>query len=322
MATLLVIGGSGFFGKSILDAFGRGLLRPWEIDRVIAVARNPKKLSLECPELLKEGVELLEADITSCDGVPFADYVIHAAASTDVKNYIQQPEWERQNILAGTHHYCDLAKKFHQKSKVVYASSGAYYGQQPNDLLQIEESYRPKDYDLMPEGKRAYAIAKRDAESAIINLGMDGLSVSIARCFAFVGRYLPRDQHFAIGNFIEDGLQGRRIEVKAQSKVYRSYLYSDDLVLWLMTIAAAANASCPIYNVGSNEAYEIREIAEKVAKRLKTKVGAREIVTKNIDRYVPSNRKAGQDLNLGVMTSLEAAIEKTIQGIRSAENKA
>jgi nucleoside-diphosphate-sugar epimerase len=322
MATLLVIGGSGFFGKSILDAFGSGLLKPWQIDRVIAMARNPQKLSLECPELIKEGVELLEADITSCDAIPFADYVIHAAASTDVKNYIQQPDRERKNILAGTHHYCELAKKFHRKSKVVYASSGAYYGQQPSDLLKIEESYQPEDYDLMPEGKRDYAVAKREAELAIKNLGMDGLSVSIARCFAFVGRYLPRDQHFAIGNFIEDGLQGRKIEVKAQSPVYRSYLYADDLVLWLMTIAAAANDACPIYNVGSNEAYEMREIAEKVAKRLKTKVAAREIVTNKIDRYVPSNRKAGQELNLGVTTSLEVAIEKTIQGIRSAEKKA
>jgi len=38
MPTLLVIGGTGFFGKSILDSFKRGALEKWGIDRVIAMS--------------------------------------------------------------------------------------------------------------------------------------------------------------------------------------------------------------------------------------------------------------------------------------------
>ena len=44
MTSLLVIDGSGFFGKSILDAFSRGLLAPWEVERVPVMARNATRL--------------------------------------------------------------------------------------------------------------------------------------------------------------------------------------------------------------------------------------------------------------------------------------
>ena len=79
MSTLLVIGGSGFFGKSILDMFQRGGLAQWNVDKVIAMSRNAKRLKIETPELVKGNVDLVELDITSTKYLPEADYVIHAA---------------------------------------------------------------------------------------------------------------------------------------------------------------------------------------------------------------------------------------------------
>ena len=40
MATLLIIGGTGFFGKSILDSYKRNHLARWKIDKVIIMSRN------------------------------------------------------------------------------------------------------------------------------------------------------------------------------------------------------------------------------------------------------------------------------------------
>lgn len=317
MASLLIIGGSGFFGKSILDAYKRGLLNPWGIDLIYVFARNADRLKEEAPELVGASIKLMNGDIASCKELPTADYVIHAAASTDAANYLSQPELEKKNIQAGTYNYCELAKKFHQNSRIVYCSSGAVYGQQPPDLDKIPEEYDGGLLADMSLTKQDYAAAKRDAEVAIINLGKEGLSVSIARCFAFVGPYLPRNKHFAIGNFIEDGIQGRHITIKAQHEVYRSYMHADDLVIWLMTIAASSSISCPLFNVGSDGAVEIRELAQKVASLFRVQINAAALISSvPMDRYIPNIAKAKNTLGLNLQFDLDGAISITAEKLR------
>ena len=317
MATLLVIGGSGFFGKSILDMFQRGELGRWNVDKVIAMSRSAKRLETEAPELVRGNVELVELDIATTNYLPEADYIIHAAASTDARNYLSAGEKERENIQAGTLNYCNLAKSVHKNSKILYVSSGAVYGTQPTDIGYLDETYQLNDPMDIPEGKRDYAVAKRDAEALIKELGAYEMNVSIARCFAFVGKYLPRDQHFAIGNFIADGLAGRAVAVKANHLVFRSYMYADDLVEWMMEILVNANPKCPIFNVGSEETVSISALAEKVADCFGSKVDAKNINVEKIDRYVPSTEKAFNELSLSCKLDLNQAIQKTLSIIRN-----
>jgi nucleoside-diphosphate-sugar epimerase len=315
MKTLLVIGGTGFFGKSILDAFGRGLLTPWNVTHVIAMSRHADALLKTAPQLVNKRVTLLSADISTTDNLPYADYVIHAAASTDVRDYTAQPEQARLNIQAGTYHYCELAKKFHAKSKIVYVSSGAVYGVQPQDVDKLDEYSVPQDLQNMDAGKQDYAAAKRDAELAIIQLGKDGLNVSIARCFALVGCWLPRGQHFAIGNFIDDVLNHRPITVKAQYKVYRSYMYADDLVEWLMTIVDHASPECPVYNVGSDQAILVGELASELSKKYSVRAEVPLITDAKIDRYIPSIAKAKSKLGLHLKYDLMTSVRETMKQI-------
>jgi len=316
MSTLLVIGGTGFFGKSILDSFRRGALEKWGVERVIAMSRNAERLRKEAPQLISSSVELYSADIATSTTLPAADIVIHAATSTDTAKYISRLSEVKEHNLAGMENFCDLAKTVHTKSKILYVSSGAVYGKQPISLSHISEEYIADDLSELPEGKREYAAAKCYAEDAIKNLGKSGLSVSIARCFAFVGPWLPRNQHYAVGNFIEDGLTGRPISVQARKKVYRSYMYPDDLVEWLMAIAADANALCPVYNVGSNQAVEIRTLAEIVAGEFNVDVQLPEITDSTIDRYIPSIDKAFHELGLTLHYDLISAIQQTIRSCK------
>jgi nucleoside-diphosphate-sugar epimerase len=319
MSILLVIGGTGFFGKSILDCFRRGGLEQWGIEHVIAMSRNAESLRKEAPQLISSGVELYSADITTTATLPAADIVIHAAASTDAARYLSRPLEEQQNIQAGTYNYCNLAKTFHASSKILYVSSGAVYGKQPACMTHIPEEYSASNLSELPDGKRDYAIAKCDAEKAIKNLSQQGLSVSIARCFAFVGPWLPRNQHFAIGNFIEDGLQGRPITVKARNKVYRSYMYADDLVEWMMTIALHASPECPVYNVGSDQAVLMGDVARLVANEFGVDAHVPDITEPDVDRYVPSIEKAKRELGLELRHELVSSICHTVCDIQRAQ---
>ncbi len=308
--TLLLIGGSGFFGKSFLDAHRRGLLEPWSIDRILVVARSASALRREHPRLVGAGVTLLDADAARVDELPAADFVLHAATSTDARRYAEDPKAECANMLAAVDNYARLAERYHRSSRIVFASSGAVYGQQPADLPELAEDFVPGDTGELDDGKRAYAEAKRLSEARIAALGGSGIRTAIARCFAFVGHYLPRDQHFAIGNFLADGLARRPIEVKARKAVYRSYMHADDLVRWLMTLAEAAGPEAPVFIVGSDEAMTMGEIAQVVADRFGVPAEVPAITDSAIDRYVPSIARARTELGLGLSYDLASAVHE------------
>ena len=315
MASLLIIGGSGFFGKSILDSYKRKLLKPWNIDKIIIMSRNPHQLSKDYPELISDGVEFFAGDVSTVNYLPYADFIIHAAASTDASRYLLNDQDEEENIILGTLNYCRLAEEFHKKSRIIFCSSGAVYGYQPESIKFLKESSLLGDVSKLDSVKRSYAYAKRDSEAAIQRLGQKNINVAIARCFSFVGRYLPRNQHFAIGNFIKNGANGSEIKVKAENLVYRSYMYADDLVDWLLTIADNSSSKCPIYNVGSDKEVEIRDLASLTSQIYNVNVKTVEINNNAIlDRYVPSLEKAKKELGLISNYGLKESILMSIEG--------
>jgi nucleoside-diphosphate-sugar epimerase len=286
MATLLVIGGSGFFGKSILDSFSRDGLKEWGVTKIIAASRNPDKLLQECPELITSNVELVTLDVSKPHVLPEADYIIHAAASTDAAQYLDNGEVEKQNIISGVNFFCDALKLIQNSPKVIFCSSGAVYGQQKgirglseNDIFTLS--------DELDVTKQLYCEGKREAEKIIIkfNGNHSEVAIKIARCFAFYGDYLPQNKHFAFGNFLSDAKLGNNINVLATKKVYRSYMHADDLVKSLLLIM---NAGEIIYNVGSDMFYELTEIAHIIAKKYNVSVNIHHYDRNGEDRYYPN----------------------------------
>ena len=80
--TLLVIGGTGFFGKSILDSFLRGKLKNFNINSVIIFARNIERFLNTYPEFnFPKKIQYVKGDIKTIESLPDADIVIHAATS-------------------------------------------------------------------------------------------------------------------------------------------------------------------------------------------------------------------------------------------------
>ena len=291
--SLLLIGGTGFFGKSILDSFIRGQLKDFYIKRVIVLARNIDKFFINHPNFKgQKNIEFIKGDIRTIQSLPSADIIIHAAASTNQINYKNNSNLERINIELGTSNYLKIAHKVHQKSKIVYCSSGAVYGKQPNHILKVKEDYPFQDLEDISLLKKDYTLGKRNAEKLILKSGEKGLNVSIARCFAFYGDYLPKEGHFAYGNFLNQAIQGKDIVIKAKNQVFRSYMHSDDLVKSLIKIAKQASPECPIYNVGSDKEISLFDLANKLASLYNVNVIKHQNIDFNtIDRYVPNTDK-------------------------------
>jgi dTDP-glucose 4,6-dehydratase len=144
---------------------------------------------------------------------------------------------------------------------------------------------------------------------------MYGIQTKIARCFAFVGPYLPLDIHYAIGNFIRDGLNGGPIVVSGDGTPYRSYLYAADLAIGLWTILFKGK-SCEPYNVGSENEISIAELAQTVAKCFEKSIEVKIAKTpqhgKPSERYMPSTKRAVL-LGLTSTVNVKQSISKTIK---------
>ena len=291
--TLFIIGGTGFFGKSILDSFLRGKLKSYDIDDVVVLARNIDRFLNIYPEFnFQRKIHYIKGDIKTIGKLPYADIVIHAATSTNQTHYKLNSSIERLNIELGASNYIKIAKKIHNNSKIVYCSSGAVYGKQPDHILKIKEDYPLQDLDEISLLKKDYALGKRNAEKLVLKSGEAGLNFSIARCFAFYGKYLPKDGHFAYSSFLESAKNGKDIIVNANHEVIRSYMHADNLVESLIKIALNSNPSCPIYNVGSDQAISIFDLAEEIAEKHDVKVIKKEQIDyDNVDRYVPNTDK-------------------------------
>jgi dTDP-glucose 4,6-dehydratase len=298
--SLLIIGGTGFFGKSILDSFKRGLLKEFNINKILVLARNTDKFKLEFPELICNDIEFINGDISTITTLPEVDFVIHAATSTNMNDYKSiSNNTGKNNIEKSITNYCRIALICHRKSKILYCSSGAVYGKQPLNIEKIDENFAFKDdlSDLSIE-KKFYCLGKRFAEKEIINLGKHGLSVSIARCFAFSGKYLPKDIHYAYGNFIDKAEKGQDIIVNAKGIVYRSYMEADELVLSLFEILQISSTKCPILNVGSDTIVTLEQLAKKIANEYNVNYSCPNLNNNIIlDRYVPNISKLKNLLN-------------------------
>jgi dTDP-glucose 4,6-dehydratase len=227
--------------------------------------------------------------------------------------------------VEGTRRMLALAQE-KRASRFLFTSSGAVYGRQPPELTHVSEDFcgGPDPLNVgsaYAEGKRAAellcAIAARSSAS-----GGPGLHVSIARCFTFVGPHLPLDVHFAIGNFIRDCVANEPIRIGGDGTPFRSYLYAADLVEWLFTILLCGESG-RAYNVGSEEAVSIRQLADRVADVAVTvwpDRGRPEVLMAKqpqpgqpSSRYVPNCRRAREELGLVPATSLDESIRLTMQ---------
>ncbi|MBE3144184.1 MAG: NAD(P)-dependent oxidoreductase [Planctomycetes bacterium] len=308
-------GGTGFVGCWLLESFA------WANDKLglnssaLVLTRNYEAFKEKAPHLANHpAIAFHPGDVRSFEfpGGQFA-FIIHGAAESSTNLNNEDPLAMFDVIVQGTRLVLDFAGRAGTK-KMLFISSGAVYGKQPGNMTHVPEEYQGAPDTTDPAS--AYAEGKRAGELLCsLYARSTGLQAKIARCFAFVGPYLPLDAHFAIGNFIRDGLRGEPIKVKGDGTPYRSYLYAADLAVWLWTILFRGE-SCVPYNVGSEHDLSIADLAGKVSscfpQPIRVHVAEKPVPGAPAERYVPSVRRAFKDLGLGQTTQLEQAVRNTI----------
>jgi len=307
---LLLTGGTGFFGCWLLESFVHANRALSLGASVVVLTRSPERFREKAPHLVHDSaVRLVAGDIRSFT-FPEGEfrYVIHGAADTSAQA-AEQPDVLLSTIVEGTRRVLEFAAA-HGTRRMLLVSSGAVYGAQPPEVTHIPETFIGG-----PELVAAYGEGKRAAElMAMLHTRQAGIECVTARCFAFVGPHLPLDGHFAIGNFIRDAIEGSPIRIHGDGTPMRSYLYAADLATWLWTMLFTA-PSGETYNVGSDEALSIAELARTVVEVLgvdsAVQIEREAVPGAPCERYVPSIAKAREQLGLRVGVGLRDSIRYT-----------
>ncbi len=283
---LLIIGGSGYLGQSFFDYINAGKLKKVRLSEIIIISRKRKKIKSSIK------ISYIVKNIKDIKRIPLTDYVIYAANS---KNNLEN--------LKGINNFVSLLTEKHKKSKILFTSSGAVYGSRnykkkfrEKDLVSFKKVSTFKGY------KKEYAKSKIIIEKKFKELGENGFNVSIARLFTFVGKRILTRNDFAITNLVKQAQNPKTkyLLLNSSKNVYRGYMHSEDLIRWIIKILINSSSKCEIYNVGSDEAITIKQLANLISKKFKKKISIKnkKISKDSIDYYVPSVSKIKKELNL------------------------
>jgi dTDP-glucose 4,6-dehydratase len=315
---LFITGGTGFFGRWMLESFLAANHRFALNTRATVLTRDPVRFQNSCPHLANHpAITLLQGDVRT---FPFPQgefsFVIHAAA--DVSAARGRDHADYFSLLAatfdGTRRTLDFASS-HGTRRFLMVSSGAVYGSQPLSLSHLPETYTGAPDPCLPQS--GYGEGKRASEALCAGYSSSaGLECAVARPFAFVGPHVALDQGFAIGDFIRCALASQPIIIRGDPTTTRSYLYAADLAVWLWTILFRAAPLRP-FNVGSDQAISLGALAEEVASVLCPGLPVQMAFSPQPgaagSRYVPATQRCTEELGLRQTVFLRDAIRRTAE---------
>ncbi|MGE0668693.1 MAG: NAD-dependent epimerase/dehydratase family protein [Sphingomonadales bacterium] len=312
-ASLLVTGGTGFFGMWLVE----GLL--WA-DAALGLKLRVTALSRDVGRFLggrgrhlvgHPRLDVIEGDIAAFDPGPRRfTHIIHAATEGYAGHSASR---HLDAAVDGTRHVIALAAA-HRTAAVLLTSSGAVY--RPLDPPSEPSREAPRGTSDYTEYRHFYAEAKRMMETMLAaGAERHGFRGAIARCFAFTGAWLPLDGGLAMGNFVRDALRGRTVAVGGDGTALRSYLYGTDLVVWLLTVLLKGE-SCRPYNVGGADPVSIADLARLVAAEAgrpgDVAIARAPMPGTAPDTYLPDLSRTTGELGVKVSVELQEAVRRTL----------
>lgn len=314
---IFLTGGTGFFGKWLLESFKAANEISTSRFNVTVLTREPEKFKLDYPHLAEASqISLIKGDVRSFDFLQERfDLVIHAATDVNITNSNKNTRKEILDVIvAGTRNILEFSQKSNCK-RFLYISSGAVYGDLSGLSNGVDEDYLEKlDRNNLLS---AYGEGKRSAEElGSLFCKKHEIDFLVARCFSFIGPHMPMDGTNAAGDFFRDAINRKDIVIKGDGLQVRSYLYMAELVIFLLQILKNGKPDRP-YNVGSDEALSLKELAKRISFTLDNNIN---VIVKNKvsvglsgNIYYPDINRIRNELGLIPKVSLEEAISRTVE---------
>jgi len=305
MSKVLVTGGAGFIGSTLVDKL---IDEGHEVIVVDDLSSGRKDYVNPKAKLHK--IDICSDKIAKIFKEENIDYVYHLAAQIDVRKSVTDPEFDNKiNVLGGI----NIIKNCHQYNvkKIIMASTGgAIYG----EAEEIPTTESSPTYPVSP-----YGIHKLTLEKYLnYYYQVYGLNYTVLR---FANVYGPRQfkggEAGVIAIFIDNAVKGLESMQFGDGLQTRDFVYVGDVVNGLF---AALNVNCQSeINIGSEIETTLLDIRHDIEKATGEPMKVKEMPAKEGEqrRSCLSYARAKEVLNWEPQVSLEEGIKRTIAWAKS-----
>jgi UDP-glucose 4-epimerase len=301
--TCVVLGGGGFLGLNLcrrlassgvrVRAFGRRCLFPEDLT----------------------GVEWQQGDF--CDTAALASAIASCETVFHlVHTYMPQSadlnmaEDVRQNVVASLA-LLEISRKLKVKRIIFVSSGGIVYGPTP---------HVPTPETAPTDPISAYGISKLTIEKYLrLYEHHHGLSFRVLRVANLFGPFqMPGKNQGAIAALISCALHNKEFEIWGDGSAIRDYVYVDDVVNALL-LAAADESEERIFNIGSGQGHDLRQVIAEIETNLGAKLAVRRTKGRLIDVPVSvlAIERARDILGWRPQTPFNVGIKQTLAWWRS-----
>ena len=247
----LITGAAGFLGSALANRLvseGHSVL-------------GMDDLSTGDPKMLLPAVNFIRGDVNDRPKLwtllQEVDCVYHMAARVIVPESVLYPREYNQVNVGGTVTLMEAMRDV-GVHRVVFASSGTVYGNQP--IQPVSES-------AVPNPRSPYAVSKLAAEYYIKTIGsLWGIETVCLRIFNAYGpgQHIPPVHTPVIPSFLRQAWENGTLVVHGDGNQTRDYVYIDDVVDAMITAATAPEINQLTINVGSGAETSILELVHEV----------------------------------------------------------
>ena len=317
---ILITGVAGFIGFHLANKLFSKNFDVVGIDNINSYYDlNLKKSRLKN---LKDKISFYKIDIVNLNALKkfFQDHkpnlIIHLAAQAGVRYSINNPEQYISNNIMGFFNILECCKEFNCK-KIIYASSSSVYGK--------KMQHKSKETDNVNKPLNLYASSKVSNELMAYSFGqLIGLKSIGLRFFTVYGPWGRPDMAYYI--FTKNILEGKKIDVFGNGKMWRDFTYIDDIVNAIEKIVKVSdNKMFPkstysrIFNIGNNKPEKLMTLVNLIQNTLniKAKINYLDYQLGDTIRTSANINELKSIINFSPKTSLNIGIPKFIDWYRN-----